>query len=146
MVRSGWGLRPSKAGQARLCGVGCSMDKAAIFAEVLRRNALRREAQLPALDVAAEYEHAVAVAAWAEFREVCDKHDDLYEEIKEAVLQEGQEKYNNPHYGKCFGSRLFVHHETMKRFYAALKLRGYKRPPFPARNLASYGQSKERQG
>src|SRR3954451_21289361 len=92
------------------------VDKAAIFAEVLRRNALRREAQLLALDVAAEYEHAVAVAAWAEYKEVCDRHTDLYAEIKETVLQEGRVKRDNPHYGKCFGSRIAVQHESLKRF------------------------------
>ncbi|WP_331288446.1 MULTISPECIES: hypothetical protein [Methylobacteriaceae] len=34
-------------------------DRGAIFSETLRRQALRREAQLPLLNVRAEYERAV---------------------------------------------------------------------------------------
>ena len=38
------------------------VDRAGIFAEVLQRNAVRRQALLPPLDVRAEFERAVAVA------------------------------------------------------------------------------------
>ena len=38
------------------------MDRAAIFTEITRRNALRREAGLPLLDVRQEFAHGVAVA------------------------------------------------------------------------------------
>jgi hypothetical protein len=40
------------------------LDRAALLINILNRNALRREAKLPALDIAAEYERAVAQANW----------------------------------------------------------------------------------
>jgi hypothetical protein len=64
------------------------MDRAAIFAEVLRRNTLRREARLPALNVTEEYQFAVALATWKEFEAICDQHRDLHNEIRAAVIQE----------------------------------------------------------
>jgi hypothetical protein len=42
------------------------VDKAAIFTDVTRRNALRRGAKLPLLDVQPEFVHAVEVATWSE--------------------------------------------------------------------------------
>jgi len=44
-------------------------DRAAIFSSILRRQALRREAQLPLLNVRAEYEHAVSQALWRAYVE-----------------------------------------------------------------------------
>ncbi|HYI84345.1 MAG TPA: hypothetical protein VEX11_14180 [Acetobacteraceae bacterium] len=49
------------------------MDKAALFTAVLERNALRRAALLPPLDVGLEYRHAVAEAEWREFERWCSK-------------------------------------------------------------------------
>ena len=43
------------------------VDRAAIFADVLKRNALRREASLPLLAVRPVYLKEVARAAWTEF-------------------------------------------------------------------------------
>lgn len=40
------------------------IDRAAIFADILTRNALRREARLPLLDVRAAYGRAVQHAEW----------------------------------------------------------------------------------
>ena len=50
------------------------VDKAAIFAELTERNALRREAKLPLLDLRDEFEHAVSLALWDE---AWEKHADL---------------------------------------------------------------------
>lgn len=47
------------------------MDHAAILSQIRMRNALRREAQLPLLDVHGEYRRAVAEA---QCREVYDEH------------------------------------------------------------------------
>jgi hypothetical protein len=40
------------------------LDRAALFIELTRRNALRQRAQLPLLDIPAEYERAVRLAEW----------------------------------------------------------------------------------
>jgi hypothetical protein len=49
------------------------VDKAEIFTELTLRNAVRREAKLPPLNVRIEFDHAVEVTAW---REACVKHAD----------------------------------------------------------------------
>ena len=41
------------------------VDRAAIFSELCRRNALRREAHLPLLNVPAEYARLLDVAMWS---------------------------------------------------------------------------------
>ena len=40
------------------------VDRGAIFSELCRRNALRRESHLPLLNISAEYERLVNVAKW----------------------------------------------------------------------------------
>src|SRR3954467_6817754 len=104
------------------------MDKAAILAEVLRRNALRREARLPTLDVAAEYRHAVAQAERAEFQAICDQHADLWDEMLATVAEELRTRRGNPSYGNCMGSRIMIRKIALERFYAALERRGFKKP------------------
>jgi hypothetical protein len=63
------------------------MDKAAIFTELTRRNALRREAGLPLLDVRQEFDHGVAKARWEEYQVVCDAHaEGVFDRSLEADL------------------------------------------------------------
>jgi hypothetical protein len=47
------------------------IDKAAIFTELTRRNAVRRRAQLPLLDMRDEFNRAVEFTYW---NAVCDEH------------------------------------------------------------------------
>jgi len=119
------------------------MDKAAIFAEVLRRNALRREAQLPLLDVTVEYRHAVAQAERAEFQAICDQHRDLFDDMLESVTQELRTKRRNPSFGNCMGSRMKIAAAARQRFYSALELRGFKQPSGGMRNAIPYGKSRK---
>jgi hypothetical protein len=49
------------------------IDKAAIFTELTRRNAIRRQAQLPLLDMRDEFDRAVEYASW---KVVCEEHGD----------------------------------------------------------------------
>lgn len=64
------------------------MDKAAIFETVTRRNALRRENGLPALDLRAEFDRSVALTRWKEYAAVELAHVPQRREIAEAVLAE----------------------------------------------------------
>ena len=107
------------------------MDKAAIFAEITKRNALRREAGLPALDVAAEYRQAVAQAERAVFRTICDQHRHLWDDVLATVTQELRAKRGNPSFGNCFGSRIMIRQIALERFFAALERRGFKKPSSP---------------
>jgi hypothetical protein len=119
------------------------MDRAAIFKEITWRNALRREAQLPLLDVTAEYRHAVAQAERAEFRAICDRHRDLWDEMLQTVTQELRSKRRNPSFGNCMGSRLKIAAAARQRFYSALELRGFKQPSGGMRNAIPYGKSRK---
>lgn len=67
------------------------MNRAAILHQILGRNALRREARLPPLDVPAEYHRAVALAYW---REVYDAH---YEAVREEIVHHLMHKHGRDH-------------------------------------------------
>lgn len=65
-----------------------SIDRSAIFTNILARQALRREARLPLLDVRAEYRRAVAQALW---RLHVEKHLD---EVREEILARQRAKHD----------------------------------------------------
>jgi hypothetical protein len=58
------------------------VDRAAIFAELTKRNAVRREAKLPLLDLHDEFEHAVSLALWDE---AWEQHADELSRIRAEV-------------------------------------------------------------
>jgi hypothetical protein len=64
------------------------VDKAAIFAEVTKRNALRRANLLPPIDVRAEYKHEVSIAQQREFDAYCEQHADERDIIQQQVFNE----------------------------------------------------------
>lgn len=71
-------------------------DRGAIFSDLLRRQALRREARLPLLNVRAEYELAVGKARWR-------AHVEKYgEAVRAEVLAELRAK-NGPQFGASMG-------------------------------------------
>lgn len=72
------------------------IDRAAIFSTILRRQALRREAQLPLLDIRAEYERAVEQALWQAHVE---EHG---ETVRAEVLAELRAKHG-PQFGQSVG-------------------------------------------
>jgi len=56
--------------------------KAAIFTELTRRNAVRRQAQLPLLDMRDEFDRAVEFTHW---QAVCEEHADR---VRSGVIAE----------------------------------------------------------
>ena len=84
------------------------VDRAGIFAELCRRNALRREAHLPRLNIRAEYEHLVNVAKW---RHICQEH---YVHTRAEVLAE-QRVRHGPGWGFSAGGRWAVEIFTAQR-------------------------------
>ncbi|WHQ70099.1 hypothetical protein [Methylorubrum extorquens] len=97
-----------------------SPDRGAILSHILRRQALRREAQLPALNVRAEYERAVEQARWR-------AHVEKYgEAIRAQVLTELRAK-NGPQFGGSVGGMWAVRLLTEKRLREMFKGRGYNR-------------------
>ena len=95
------------------------VDRAAIFADVTRRDALRREARLAPLNVPAEHHRAVALAIEAELRALADDHQDVLR-IRDEVTTEFL-----PHFGPVqehsWGGRYAIGHETARRSYEFLR-------------------------
>ena len=85
-----------------------AVDRAAIFTDVCRRNALRREAHLPRLDLRAEYERLVAVETW---RLICEGH---YTRTRAEVLAEKRAQHG-PDWGLSAGGRWAVEIFTAQR-------------------------------
>lgn len=83
-------------------------DRGAILSAILQRQALRREAQLPLLDVRAEYERAVEQARWR-------AHVETYSEaVRAQVLTELRAK-NGPQFGGSVGGFWALRLLTEKR-------------------------------
>lgn len=87
------------------------IDRAAILAEVYKRNHLRIEAKLPRLDVRAEYEHAVRVRAW---RLHIDRHHDR---VRSEILA-AQRARHGEGWGLSWGGRMALTILTRKALEA----------------------------
>src|SRR3712207_3449037 len=119
------------------------MDEAAFSTRMPRRNALRREAGLPLLDLRREFDHEVALARWNEYQAVCDAHADLRAAIQAEVAEELRRKTGRDHRLSA-GGRWLIAALTGQRFDAALAREGFRRPPLPSRNLTIYGKDRRR--
>lgn len=83
-------------------------DRGSILSNILRRQALRREAQLPLLDVGAEYERAVEQARW-------QAHVETYgDAVRAQVLAELRAK-KGPRFGYSIGGLWVVRSLAAKR-------------------------------
>jgi hypothetical protein len=100
------------------------VDKAAIFTELTRRNAVRRNAKLPLLDIHAEFDHAVSVALW---NEGVERFRDDMPRIKQEVLAELREN-RGADFPQSVGGHWLVNFEVSRRFLALLASHGYHRP------------------
>ena len=77
------------------------VDRAAIFSELCRRNALRREAHLPVLDLPTEYRRLVEVLKW---RYIVRHH---YADTRAEVLMALRAKHG-PDFGYSAGGRWMI--------------------------------------
>lgn len=79
------------------------MDKAAIFTGLAARNALRREAKLPLLDLHAEFEKAVQRE---KFQEVCERFGPtVYQQVISELQQRHGAEFNE---SRSVGARWLV--------------------------------------
>jgi hypothetical protein len=106
------------------------VDKAEIFTELTLRNAVRREAKLPLLDMRVEFDHTVAVTSW---REACVKHADDIARIKKAVIAECRARHGAD-FPQSVGGNWIVRFEATKRILAMLAERGIH-PPTPRHSV-----------
>jgi hypothetical protein len=109
------------------------VDRAEIFSDLTKRNAIRRAAKLPPIDVRAEFDHAVAVAEW---REACNRHVADIRRIKNEVIAELRSSRGQD-FGHSVGGHWLINHAVTQRFIALLAAEGVRRPT--PRHEISYG-------
>lgn len=116
------------------------MDRAAIFHEIVQRNALRKANGLPLLDVRAEYAHQVALANEREYQELCGRHAAEREMIRQQVLDGLRAKHGST-FGQTMGGNWLIGTLTYKRFTAYMaEKHGIRKPSGPSvRNAVVYG-------
>ena len=116
------------------------MDRAEIFRQVTLRNALRRTAQMPLLDVRKEYDRAVTIAAMREYDEIRRRYQADEARILAVVWSEYRQRHGAGFGGSSLG-RLAVHHEADRRMTEFLSARGFARLYLPA-PAGVYGAAK----
>ncbi len=114
------------------------MDKAAIFADVTKRNALRRANGLPPLDIQVEYAHQVAIATQRDYGAFCDQRADKREAIRQGVTAELRLQHG-PDFGSGMGGRWMIDRLTHQRFVAHIAATYRMRPEGGGRNPVVYG-------
>jgi hypothetical protein len=116
------------------------VDKAAIFTGLTKRNALRKEAGLPPLDIRAEMNHEVALAKFREVHAIASEHEDDRLMIQEQVTWDLRATHGQD-FGRTMGGRWAIAYETEKRFRAHLQaVYGIETPPLPVKNAIVYGE------
>ena len=100
------------------------VDKAGIFTDLTRRNALRREAKLPLLDIQAEFVHAVEVATWREARE---EHAGDIARIREQAEADFRQRHCADG-GLSAGGRWAINYEIMRRIIDLMAAHGVHLP------------------
>lgn len=116
------------------------MDKAEIFRQVTLRNALRRTAQLPQIDVHAEFGKAVTLAAMREYDEIRLRYKADEQRILAIVWSEFRQRHGAD-FGSAGPGRLAVYHEADRRMTSFLSAQGFARPYFPTAGTM-YGSAK----
>ena len=97
------------------------MDKAAIFTEVTRRNALRKANGLPLLDVPREFGHQVAISAQRDFRVAYELHGEEHADDHEAIRQQVHSEYraqNGAGRAEWMAGRWIISRLAQQRFEA----------------------------
>ncbi|AWN35424.1 hypothetical protein [Methylobacterium radiodurans] len=86
------------------------VDQAAILSRIFDRNAIRRQALLPPLNIRAVFEHEVETARW---RAICDAH---YAHVRAEVLARLRERHGLD-FGNSAGGRWAVEFRTRRALH-----------------------------
>lgn len=122
------------------------MGTGEIFTTLTQRNALRRQAKLPLLDIRAEYDHQVGLAAERAYAAVCERFADERAHMREQVLGDLR-VVHGPGFGLSIGGRWAVGHETNRRFRRYMnETHGVHEPGHAGRNGIVYGGAKKDEG
>ncbi|HYI83864.1 MAG TPA: hypothetical protein VEX11_11715 [Acetobacteraceae bacterium] len=121
------------------------MHKAALFSAVLERNALRRAALLPPLDVGQEFRRAIAEAGWREYQRRCSAEADALARCREEAVAECRKRFGPAFDPRNLGSRILVARETERRFCEHVRaVLGADPPSYPAQDPIVYGGARSR--
>jgi hypothetical protein len=103
------------------------LNKADIFHGITERNALRKAAQMPLLDVRREFERLVALKALDEYYALRDAQ---YADDEKRILQTVWDDYRarKPDWGHTSLGVLAVRLDAERRFQAFLERRGIYKP------------------
>jgi hypothetical protein len=101
------------------------MNDSALLTKLLKRNAVRRAAQLPLLDLRTELHHAIRVARW---REACEAHADDLVRLRQEVVADLQLQHGDD-FGQSAGGRWQIEFEVSRRFKAFLLAADGVQPP-----------------
>jgi hypothetical protein len=120
------------------------MDKAAIFSAVLERNAVRRKAPLPPLDVARACHRAIAEAEWREYERRCSAEADAWARCRAEAVAECRKRFGPAFHPRNFGNRILVARETDWRFREHMRaVLGAEPPSSPSRHPTVYGSARD---
>jgi hypothetical protein len=120
-----------------------AVDKAALFSAVLERNAVRRAALLPPLDVGLGYHRAIVEGAWREYQRRCSAEADALARCRAEAVAECRKRFGPTFDPRNFGSRILVARETDRRFREHMaKALGTAPPVVPARHPVVYGSAR----
>ncbi len=103
------------------------MDKAEIFHAITERNALRKAAQMPLLDVRKEFDRLVALKALAEYYELREAR---YGDDQKRILKTVEDEYrkDDPDWGRSGLGLLAIRIQAERRFKRFLERRGVYMP------------------
>jgi hypothetical protein len=119
------------------------MDRAAIFTELTQRNALRRQAKLPLLDLHVEMTLAVEIEAHRAYTEQCQTYDDDRQNIMADVLSELR-MTRGADFPGSIGGWMLVGLMTDQRFRAIMEIEhGLKAPASTSRHPIKYGELRQ---
>ena len=127
-------------------GRGCpadrllAVDRSAIFHEITKRNALRKAAQMPLLDVRREFDRLVALKALEEYYELREaRYADDQKRILETVVAEYRK--DDPNWGRSGLGVLAIRLEAERRFQRLLEQHGVTMPY--VESMCVYGSDKK---
>jgi hypothetical protein len=119
------------------------MDRADIFTELTKRNALRKAAKLPLLDLRTEMALAVERGAYRDYVEQRQKYDDDRRRITEDVLTELRAT-RGLDFPTSMRGRLMVEVMSDRRFQSFLEVHhGIRKLVLKSRHKVIYGQHRK---
>ena len=105
------------------------MNFEAAHLEVAERNALRRAARLPQLDVCAEVQAVLYREQAREWERAAERHEDEFKRLYAAVVEEDRRKYGRDQPSSVFGGQSLLR-QAHQQFVDYLARQGHTHPRY----------------